>query len=93
MVVGVLKLTLRLPEGESLKGKRRAVKSLVDRARRRYNVAVAEVERLDSRQVAVIAVACVSNSSRHASSVLQHVLRWVEQETDGWVEGVEIEFL
>lgn len=93
MVVGVLRVTLRMPGSESLKDKRRVLKGLIERTRQRYNVAVAEVDRQDARRAAVLAVACVSSSGRHADSVLQDVLRWLEQETDGQLEDVEIQLL
>ncbi|HBD85742.1 MAG TPA: hypothetical protein DC056_17210, partial [Dehalococcoidia bacterium] len=41
MNVGVCKLTLRLPENQNLKGKRRVVKSLCERIRIKFNVAIA----------------------------------------------------
>lgn len=91
MIVGVLRFTLRIPEVGSLKDRRRAVKSLVERARRRYNVAVAEVGDGEAWTRAELAVACVSGSARHADQVLQEVLRWLERETAGQIEDVELE--
>lgn len=93
MVVGVLRLTLQLPEAGSLKDKRRIVKGLIERARRRYNVAVAEVERQEAWREAVLAVVCVSSSGRHADAVLQEVLRWFDRETAGQVAHVEMQLL
>lgn len=89
MVVGVLQVTLSLPEAGSLKDKRRVLQGLMERVRRRYNVAVAEVGRQDDRREAVLAVACVSTSRRHADAVLQEVLRWLERETAGLIAHVE----
>jgi len=42
--IGILTLELRLPESHSLKDKRHTVKSLKDRLRSRFNVAVAEID-------------------------------------------------
>ena len=78
MHVGVLKVTLRLPENQSLKGKRRTISSLSSRVRDRYNVAVAEVDDNDAWQIATLGVTCVSNSIRHADEVLSRVLGYVE---------------
>ena len=43
MVVGTLKIELRLYDNRSLKGKRKIVRSMVDKVKHKFNVAVAEV--------------------------------------------------
>ncbi|HUY97708.1 MAG TPA: DUF503 domain-containing protein [Verrucomicrobiae bacterium] len=78
-----MRLTLHLPENHSLKGKRQVVQSLVQRLRRTFNVAVAEVEDQDAWQVAVVGVACVSNDPRHADEMLAKVAAWVEADAGG----------
>jgi uncharacterized protein YlxP (DUF503 family) len=78
MHVGVLKVTLRLPENQSLKGKRRTITSLSAHVRDRYNVAVAEVGDNDAWKIATLGMACVSNSARHADEVMNRVLGYVE---------------
>jgi uncharacterized protein YlxP (DUF503 family) len=79
MNVGVCKVTLRLPENQSLKGKRRVIGSLSARMRSKFNVAVAEVEDNDTWQLATLGIACVSNSSRHVEEVLSGVLDFIER--------------
>ncbi len=78
MVIGSLVLTLHIPESRSLKAKRQVVGSLTARMRRTFNIAVAEVDNLDSWQLAVIGVSCVSNDRRHADEMLSKVANWVE---------------
>lgn len=80
MVIGSLVLTLHLPQSQSLKAKRQVVSSLTQRVRRQFNVAAAEVEKLDSWQLAVIGVACVSNDRRHADEMLNKVANWVAED-------------
>ena len=46
MVLGVLTLELVIYEAQSLKDKRRVVKSLKERIRNRFNVSVSEVEKM-----------------------------------------------
>lgn len=77
MKVGVCRLTLRLPENSSLKGKRQVVKSLVARVRNRYNVSIAEIDNQDSWQIASLGISCVSNSDGHVSEVLSKVVGFV----------------
>jgi len=74
MMVGVCRVTLRLPENASLKGKRQVVKSLTARIRNRYNVSIAEIDNQDSWQLASLGISCVSNSGSHASEVLAKVV-------------------
>jgi uncharacterized protein len=73
MMVAVARVTLRLPENSSLKGKRQVIKSLMARVRNRYNVSIAEVDNQDSWQLASLGISCVSNSNSHASDMLTKV--------------------
>ncbi len=79
MHVGVCRLTLRLPENGSLKGKRHVVKSVVERLRHKFGVAAAEIDDHDAWQIATIGVSCVANTRRHADEVLASVVRFVEE--------------
>ena len=76
-MIGVCKITLRLPENLSLKGKRQTVKSIVSRVRNQFNVSVAEVDDHDLWQLATLGVSCVSNSKRHANQVLSRVVDFI----------------
>ena len=78
MNVGVCKLTLRLPENQDIKGKRRAIKSLCARVRNKFNVAVSEVGDAGAWQLATLGIVCVSNSSRHTDEVLSNVVAYIE---------------
>ena len=91
MNVGVCKLTLRLPENQDLKGKRRVVKSLCDRIRFKFNVTIAEVDNNDKWQVATLGIACVSNSNRQVAQALDQVISYIEESRVD-VEMVECEF-
>ena len=79
MNVGVCKLSLRLPENMSLKGKRRVLKSVTSRVGSKFNVAVAEVDDNDLWQVATIGICCVSNDKRHVNEVLSKVVKFVTE--------------
>lgn len=77
MIVGICRLTISIADSYSLKDKRRVVKSLVERVRHRFNVAVAEVDEHEVWNAAVIGVACVSTGSAHAEEILTHVVNYV----------------
>jgi len=78
MVVGVLQVAIRLPESQSLKEKRRLVKSLVTRIRNKFNVSISEVDSQDSWQRATVAAAHVGNARAYTNEVLDQVLRFLE---------------
>jgi uncharacterized protein YlxP (DUF503 family) len=80
VLVGVLRIRLRVPESQSLKAKRQVVKSLVARIQNRFHVSVAEVGDLDSWQLATVGVACVSNDEKHADEVLASIMDFVRRE-------------
>jgi len=77
MNIGICKITVRLPENLSLKGKRQVVKSITSRVKTQFNVSVAEVDDHDLWQIATIGVCCVSNSKRHANEVLSKVVNFM----------------
>ncbi len=79
MIVGVCRVSLRLPENGSLKGKRQVVRSLTTRLRNKFNVAVAEVADNDRWQIATLGVTCVSNDARHAQEMLDRVVSYIER--------------
>ena len=90
MHLGVCRVTLRLPENNSLKGKRRLFHSLSSRLRQRFNVSVAEVGDNELWQLATIGICCVSNSSRHVDEMLEKVLAHVENRVEE-LEVIDIE--
>ena len=79
MAVHVLALTvdLRLPSSHSLKDKRAVVKTVLEGARRRYQVAAAETAHQDKWQRAQVGFASLSGSSTHVTEVLDEVERFV----------------
>jgi len=77
MNVGVCKISLRLPENSSLKGKRQVLKSITSRIRSKFNVAVAEVDDHEQWQLATIGICCISNDKRYTNQVLSKVVDFV----------------
>lgn len=90
-MVAVCTVHLALPGIRSLKDKRRIIKSVLERARRQFQVAAAEVDRQDSHRQAVLAFACVSSEGRHADSVLQSVVNWLDRDNTVIIEEVTME--
>ena len=71
--IGVLTLELVLHNSHSLKDKRHVVKSLKDRLRSKFNVAVAEIDYQDLWQRALVAAVTVSPDQVFAEKVLRSV--------------------
>jgi hypothetical protein len=74
MPVGLLTLELHIQHAQSLKDKRQVLRSLKDRLRAKFNVAVAELEHHDTWQRSVVGVVTLSNEEQQVQESLQHVL-------------------
>ncbi|HDH98820.1 MAG TPA: DUF503 domain-containing protein [Deltaproteobacteria bacterium] len=79
MIVGIIRLRVRLPGNHSLKGKRRVVKSLIGQVRSRFNVAVSEIALNDVWQRAEIGISTIGNSQSIINSVLDKILEFIEK--------------
>ena len=78
MVVGVIGWELQLYEAQSLKDKRRVIRSVKERLRGRFNLSVAETDHQDSWQRAEITAAIVATDRRRAESVMDRADAMVE---------------
>lgn len=78
MLIGVCRLTFRLPGNDSLKGKRQVSRSVIARLQQKFNMAAAEVDGVDMHQTLVIGFACVSNRAGHADEMLDAAVQYVE---------------
>jgi uncharacterized protein len=91
--VGVLTLELHIEGAQSLKDKRHTVKSLKDRLRSKFNVAVAEIDYQDLWQRALIAAVTVSSDHTRAEQVLHLVEREAANLLGGMLVGTAIEWM
>lgn len=93
MIIGALTLDLDLPDACSLKDKRAVLNRVRDRIRRKFNVAVAEVEENEVWNRAVVAVVAVSNQQRFCNQVLSKVAEFTQTLPDCIVEDFSMEFI
>jgi uncharacterized protein len=92
--VGVARVALHLAENSSLKGKRTVVKSVAQRVRNRFNVAIAEIDTQDAWDVITLAIVCVSDDRRHSNEMLSKVIDFIESERlDAEVGVVDLELI
>jgi len=79
MVVGVLRLTLYLPENHSLKGKRGVLRKIKARVANEFNVSVAECDGHDLWQKAVLGFAQVGTDASYVEGTLRKIVQFVER--------------
>jgi uncharacterized protein YlxP (DUF503 family) len=91
MVVGLLTLEVHLPYAQSLKDKRQVLRSLKDRLRSHFNVAVAEVDHQELWQRATLGVVSVSNEQAHVTRLLESAEEEAERILNGGLTNSEIE--
>ena len=92
MVVGVRSWELHLAGCQSLKDKRRILKSMKDRLHRQFNVSAAEVDHQDVWQRAAVACSVVTTDRRHAEEVLSSCDRLIAGEPLAHIISSETSF-
>jgi uncharacterized protein len=70
MPIGLLTLEIHIAEAQSLKDKRQVLRSLKDRLRAHFNVAVAELEHQELWQRSKIGVVSISGDGKHLEESL-----------------------
>ncbi|MBU5590260.1 DUF503 domain-containing protein [Clostridium sp. MSJ-4] len=91
MIIGTAKIYLRANWVHSLKEKRMIVKSIIAKLKNKFNLSIAEVENQDIHQSIVIGIACISNDTQHANSMLQNAINFIEENSEAFIEDVVIE--
>ncbi|MCE5244176.1 MAG: DUF503 domain-containing protein [Syntrophobacteraceae bacterium] len=93
MIVGIARITFRLQGNQSLKEKRRVVKSLIEKSQHRFSVSVAEVADQDVHQRATIGVAVIGSDARVLNSVLDRIVDFMESLGLAEIIGHETELI
>lgn len=91
MMVGTAVIKLYAPWVHSLKEKRMEVKRLIDRAKNKFNISIAEVEEMDLHQSIVLGVACVANNNKQVNSILNEVINFIETNTEAELVDISVE--
>ncbi len=89
MVIGTATIKIHMPWVYSLKEKRMVVKSICAKVKNQFNVSIAEVEEQDIHQIAVLAFAGIAGDKAQADSIMDHVLNFIEANTEGEVVSIE----
>ncbi len=91
MTIGVLTAQMHLQGVTSLKEKRSVVRSLIGRLKSRFNISIAEVDRQDSKQLAVITMAMVSNDTRYINSRFDKIIEFMRRDGRFYLGEIERE--
>ncbi|MGA8232891.1 MAG: DUF503 domain-containing protein [Candidatus Acidiferrales bacterium] len=92
MPIGLLTLELYIPDAQSLKDKRQVLRSLKDRLRGHFNVAVAELEHQELWQRSIVGVVSISSDQKHLEESMSAVALESEKLLGRDLLGQEIEF-
>lgn len=82
MHAAALAFDLQVPESNSLKEKRAAIRPLIEGLRHRFHASVAEIDHQDTWQRAGIGVALVASSDGRLRSAIDDVQRFVDTAPD-----------
>lgn len=93
MIIGTAVVELYLPGVDSLKEKRRILKSLLAKTRNVFNVSIAEVGYNDNHRQAQVGIAVVSNDQKFADQVIAKVIRTIDAQPDMSMTDYRVEFL
>ena len=91
MLIGALTTQLNLNGVTSLKAKRSIVKGVIGRLQSRFNVSVSEIGRQDSKVLAVLGLAVVSNDARFLDQQLDTILDFMRSDGRFYLSRVERE--
>jgi hypothetical protein len=85
MVIGFLSLEIYLPYSHSLKDKRQRLSSLINRMKKKYNVAFAELDYQKKWQRTRIGVVTLNNQKRVIENIFQRIITDAEENIDGQI--------
>lgn len=89
MMIAYAQITLHVPWAQSLKDKRMVLRSLIDGARARFNLSIAEVDALDLHQSIVLGIAGICKDTAQADRLITQVVNYIESNTDAPVTRIE----
>lgn len=92
MVIAILTVNLSIPHANSLKDKRRVVKSIKDRVRNGFNVSVAEIGEQDIWRSARLGIAVISEDAAYANGVLSRIQDLIQNNSDAIMTHCELEW-
>ncbi|AOT72366.1 DUF503 domain-containing protein [Geosporobacter ferrireducens] len=93
MIIGTCTVELVMFEPNSLKEKRHIIKSLIGRLQSRFNASIAEIDLQEKWKSAVIGVACVTTTTKHANQMIDNIIKFIEGDNRVEIVQLHIEIL
>jgi uncharacterized protein YlxP (DUF503 family) len=90
MIVSMIQMIFEIPDADTIKEKRRVIRSVKDKLIRRFHMSAAEVDLQDSLTFAQIGGALVSNSRNYGETVLQKAFEMIEREVPVRIQDMSI---
>ena len=90
MIVSMIQLIFEIPDVDSIKEKRRIMRSMKDKLQRRFHLSAAEIDLQDSLSFAQIGAALVSNSRTFGESVMHKAFEMIEREVPVRIQDMRI---
>ena len=91
--IGVLQFHLAIPHASSLKDKRSVVKGLKDRLKRHYNVSIAEIDDLDTWNLATLGAIMAGSDVAYINSAMDKLINTLEELRDATLEDHQLEII
>jgi uncharacterized protein YlxP (DUF503 family) len=86
----MIQIIFEIPEVDSIKEKRRIIRSVREKLQRRFHLSAAEVDLQDSLSFAQIGGALVSNSREFGEKVLHKAFEMIEREVPVRIQDMSI---
>jgi len=93
MVVGVSQIDIFLPENQSLKDKRQAVKRIVEKTKTTFNISIMEVDQTNLWQRARIGFSVVGVKKEHVNVSIEHIVEYIESLYIGTIIDTKTEII
>jgi uncharacterized protein len=91
MRVAISVVEVHIPAANSLKGKRRVLKSLIQRLRNRFNISVSEIGLQDLWQRAELGLAVVCYNGAGADRIMEQIFSFIEAENEIEIISIKTE--
>ena len=91
-VIGYCKLCLNIPMAQSLKEKRSFIKSLQEKLKNKFNIAIAEIDKNNLWQSSVLGIVTVSKDSSFIEKTLNNIIVFIDEFYGVEISKYEIEY-
>ena len=92
MIIGLLSLEIYFPYSHSLKEKRKILTSFKDRIKKRYNIAIAELDYQNKWQRTRIGIVSLNSSKKPVEQLFTKILSDAEKNIDGEIIHSQMDF-